>query len=133
MKFLESIADMIGPPIVSKDIEHNGVTKTFYFRKLSGAEADTLLLDLMSEDDNKLDRKKMVGNIGRQLAVCLCDENGNAIATAEEINSMRDVKLRSKFEAAANEVNGVIEKKDSADVSGSGTSSPQSSDTPSAS
>lgn len=120
MKFAESIAALIGQPIVARDIEANGVTQTFYFRKLSGEDADQLLLEIMG-DDNRVDRAKMKGNIGRQVAACLCDEQGNAVATPEEINAL-PVDLRNKFEAIVTEVNGGAEKKPSPDESASGTS-----------
>jgi hypothetical protein len=131
MKFLESIADMIGPAIVSKEIEHNGVKRTFHFRKVSGEEADNLLLTLL-DDEGKYDRAKMKGNVGRELAVVLVDENGKTIATADEINSLPGA-LRAKLDAASKEVNGVNEKKDLPVVNSSGSTSPQSSDTQSAS
>jgi hypothetical protein len=129
MKFLESIADMVGPAIVPRDVEHNGVTRKFHFRKITGEDADAILMSMMDEN-NKFDRAKIKGNVGRQIAASLCDEQGNLIATDAEINSL-PVELRNKFEAIVTELNGGAEKKGLPDVSGSGTSSPQSSDTPS--
>lgn len=131
MKFIESIADMIGPKIVPKEIVHNGVTRTFYFRQVSGEEADTLLVGMIDLESGKVDRTKMKGNAGRELAIALVDADGNQLATAEEINSL-PAGLRSKLEAALKQVTGVqSEKKDLPDASSSGSTLPQSSEAPS--
>ncbi len=129
MNFQKAIAELVGPSVIPKPIEFNGVTKTFYFRRISGLQADELLQSILTED-NKVDQVKTVGSAGREVAASICDEDGNPVASADEINALPG-PLRAKLAAAVKEVNGLGEKKPSAAESDSGSSSPQSSDTPS--
>ena len=102
--FLKGLASAIGEKIVAREVEYNGVTDTFHFRRITGDEADELSLALIG-DDGKMEAAKLRGNISRQIAMSLCDENGKPVATAEQIGSL-DAALRSKFHAIFDELNG---------------------------
>lgn len=92
--FLKGLASAIGDKIVAREVEYNGVTDTFHFRRITGDEADELSLALIGED-GKMEAAKLRGNISRQIAMSLCDENGKPVATAEQIGEL-DAALRSK-------------------------------------
>lgn len=102
--FLKGLAAAVGEKIVSREVEYNGVAESFHFRRITGDEADDLSLALIGED-GKMDNSKLRGNISRQIALSLCDESGNPVATAEDIGSL-DAGLRSKFHAIYEELNG---------------------------
>jgi hypothetical protein len=102
--FLKGLAAAIGEKIIAREIEYNGVTETFHFRRITGDEADELNLALIN-DSGKMEASKLKGNISRQVSKSLCDENGNPVATAEQIGAL-DVALRSKFHEVYEEING---------------------------
>lgn len=95
----------------ARDITYNDVTETFHFRRITGDEADGLNLFLVG-DDGKMDTAKLKGNISRQIAISLCDESGNAVATPEEIGTL-DAALRARFHDVYKDLNEAPgEKKD---------------------
>lgn len=102
--FLKGLAAAVGEKIIAREVEYNGVTEVFHFRRITGDEADDLSLALVG-DDGKMDTFKLRGNISRQIAVSLCDEDGKPVATADEIGGL-DAALRSKFHAIFDELNG---------------------------
>lgn len=102
--FLKGLAAAVGEKIVSREVEYNGVTETFHFRRITGDEADDLSLALVG-DDGKMETAKLRGNISRQIALSLCDEEGRPVATAAEIGAL-DAGLRSRFHAIYDELNG---------------------------
>lgn len=102
--FLKGLAAAVGQKVVAREIEYNGATDTFYFRKITGDEADDISLALIGED-GKVESAKLKGNISRQIATSLCDEDGKPVATAAEIGAL-DNALRSKFHAVFDELNG---------------------------
>ena len=117
--FLKGLAAAIGEKIIAREIEYNGVTETFHFRRITGDEADELNLALIN-DSGKMEASKLKGNISRQVAKSLCDENGNPVATADQIGAL-DVALRSKFHEVYEEINGAPGKDQKAE-SDSGSS-----------
>ena len=119
--FLKGLASAVGEKIVSREIEYNGATDTFHFRRISGDESDELSLALIG-DDGKMDASKLRGNISRQVALSLCDEDGKPVATAEQIGAL-DAALRSRFHEVFEQINGAPGKDQKA-ANDSGTSSP---------
>lgn len=102
--FLKGLAAAVGEKIVAREVEYNGVAETFHFRRITGDEADELGLALLG-DDGKVESAKLRGNVSRQIAISLCDENGNPVATAAEIGAL-DAALRGKFNTIFDELNG---------------------------
>src|SRR5690606_5661655 len=80
MNYAEFLKAATAPKVVSREIEHDGQTVTFYFRAITADEADDLSIALYG-DDGKIDRALFRGNVSRQVAKSLCDEQGKPIAT----------------------------------------------------
>lgn len=120
------LAAASGQKIVTREIEFLGETQTVHFRRISGDEADQLNLMFLG-DDGKLDKNRMVGNVSRQLAISMCDEQGKPLATAEEIGA-EDIGLRTKLFEAFEDANGLkVAGKDQPAANDSGSSSPSGS------
>ena len=129
MKLIEELAELIGPPVVERDVEFNGRTKKMHFRLISGESADEMQLASLTEE-NKLDRRAFAEMPSREIAASLCDESGNLITTFDEVRRL-PAAVRKVLHAVVSEVNGINGKKSSPTESGSGTSSPSASEEPS--
>lgn len=57
------------------------------FRHLSGLESDNLQLAVIDSDTGKVAYGKLKGHRAKLIAACLVDEDGNSVATADEIAS----------------------------------------------
>ena len=120
MNYAEFLKAATAPKVVSREIEHDGQTVTFYFRAITADEADDLSIALYG-DDGKIDRALFRGNVSRQVAKSLCDEQGKPIATPDEIGRL-PVGLRAKLQQVFEDINGVSkEKKDPEAANDSGT------------
>ena len=126
--FLGNLEKVAGRKVVAREIEYDGEVQTLYFRKISGDEADELNLALLDEEA-KMDPAKLKGNLSRQIATSLCDENGDPVATGPELNALAAMigdfpaALRAQFAEAFESINGAKSRgKDLKDESGSGTS-----------
>jgi len=89
MSFATQFADLIGNPVVARDVKYRGKTKALYFRELSAGEAEDLFLGLA--DDPKASK----GLRARMIAACVCDGEGNPAMTVDEA-----AKLPNAFSAA---------------------------------
>lgn len=67
-----------------ESLEIESLGKSFLFRRLTGLEADTMQVALMT-DDGKVDVKKLRGHRAKLVAACLVDEDGAAVFTPTEV------------------------------------------------
>jgi hypothetical protein len=84
-------------PPISKHVD--ALDMDLYFRHLTGAESDKMQLDTVNTETGKVEYRKLNGYRARLISLCLCDEQGRAVATAEDvqawdndiINEMNDI------------------------------------------
>lgn len=100
MNLLEDLSDFIGSPIVTRDVEFKGKTRTFNFRELSAGEAEGLFLGIDA------DPKKNAGLRNRILQMALCDAAGAAVITEKDAAKLPN-ELANKLQAIVLEVNGI--------------------------
>jgi hypothetical protein len=127
MHFLKGLAAVAAMAVVERDIEFDGVTEKFHFKRISGHDADAIALDIALDDDGKPTRTSVLHSVAAQVAASLCDESGKPVATAAEIDAL-PAGMRQRFVEVMNEVNGFTRKKSSTGESGSGTPSPSDSE-----
>lgn len=79
---LDAIAKKSTRPPECKTVESLGMD--LFFRHLTGAESDKMQLDTINEN-GKVEYRKLNGYRARLVALCLCDEQGRSVATAEDV------------------------------------------------
>lgn len=103
MSFAQQFADLIGSPVVSRDVQYRGKTKALHFRELSAGEAEDLFLGLSN------DPKASKGLRARMIAACVCDADGKPL-----MNEAEAARLPNAFSAALQaiciDVNGLSEE-----------------------
>lgn len=87
-------------------------TETFLFKRMTGAEVDTIQLHSLRPDGKGIDPKKLAGHSGRVIATCLVEEDGAPFVKADEVNAMPQSLREALFKAAATLNNLLPPKKD---------------------
>lgn len=96
-------ADLIGNPVVERDVKYRGKSKAYHFRELLAGEAEDLFIDV--GDDAKAKR----GLRSHIIAACVCDANGAAVITSDEAGKLPN-SLATALQAVCLEVNGMTDE-----------------------
>lgn len=76
-------------------------TETFLFKRMTGAEVDSIQLHSLRADGKGVDPKKLAGHSGRVIAACLVEDDGAPFIKADEVNAMPQSLREALFKAAA--------------------------------
>lgn len=87
MKFLESLADFIGPVVHPREIELNGKSHVFHLREISGADFEEIFSQLQGADFS-IAKEKQVEMAKRVMAASICDAEGQLVTTVAEIGKI---------------------------------------------
>lgn len=80
-----------------------------YFRHLSGMESDTLQIESVDTETGKIAMANLKGYRGKVVALCLVDETGNQVVTAEEACAW-DNDVLEEVNGICNELNKLTKK-----------------------
>lgn len=98
MSFAQQFADLIGNPVVARDVKYRGKTKTLHFRELSAGEAEDLFLGIAN------DPSAQKGLRARMIAACVCDAEGHPLMDEAEAAKLPNA-LSTKLQAICIDVN----------------------------
>lgn len=103
--FFEELGDFLKPAVLSKDVENNGKTATFYFRELNGEEGTMIFSGFTSSDSEKKDESvRQLRN--RCIAAGLCDKDGNRVMNEKQAGKL-PLSLANKLHTIVMEHNGM--------------------------
>lgn len=100
MSFATQFSDLIGNPVVSRDVKYRGKSKAMHFRELSAGEAEDLFLGIGS------DPKASKGLRARMIAACACDAEGRPLMDEAEAAKLPNA-FSAELQAICIEVNGL--------------------------
>lgn len=107
MSIFADLKDFIGSTVTARDVEYKGNTRSFNFRELTAAEAETLFLGVDS------DPKKNKGLRNRVISKIVVDAEGNPALTESEAGALPN-ELANAIQKIALEVNGIGGSKEEA-------------------
>jgi len=109
----DELQEFIGPPIISREIEHRDRKRTFYFRELGTNESEAFLETILPKREKN--GKAIPGALppkhanARIIAKIVCKENGDPLFTEEEAGKV-PTKLAIALRDASLHINGLTEE-----------------------